>query len=216
MKRLATPRRRATVRAAPDPARSVFINCPFDPEYRPLFDAIVFATVSCKYVPRSALETGTVSDPRMDRIYDALSSSKYSIHDFSRCKGEGDNNLARFNMPLEFGIAFGKGYLKYNGRRLHDWLVLMPQGHFYKQCVSDLGAYDLLTHENTVRSVVQAVMSWLSTRADATVAVDPDKVMAKMKAFQVELEMLRTKWNETNVRWSDMVEAARAFAPRFS
>src|SRR6188508_2187931 len=53
MKRLATPRRRATVRAAPDPARSVFINCPFDPEYRPLFDAIVFATVSCKYVPRS-------------------------------------------------------------------------------------------------------------------------------------------------------------------
>jgi hypothetical protein len=216
MSRRAIPKRQQAVGLpSPDPARSVFINCPFDPEYRPLFDAIVFATVSCKYVPRSALETGTVSDPRMDRIYDALDSSKYSIHDFSRCKGEGDNNLARFNMPLEFGIAFGKGHLKYKGRRLHDWLVLLPQGHFYKQCVSDLGAYDLFTHENTVRSVVQAVMSWLSTRDDATVAVDPDEVMLRVKDFQRELEVLRDKWSETNTRWTDIVATARRLAPQF-
>ncbi len=94
----------------------------------------------------------------MDRIYEALNSSKYSIHDLSRCKGEGDDNVARFNMPLEFGIAFGKGY-PHKGRRLHHWLVLLPKEHFYRRCVSDLGAYDLSTHDNTVKSIVQPVMS---------------------------------------------------------
>ena len=37
----------AKARKSPDPARSVFINCPFDAAYQPLFDAIVLTTVSC-------------------------------------------------------------------------------------------------------------------------------------------------------------------------
>lgn len=88
-----------------DPSKSVFINCPFDADYAPLFDAIVFATVCCGFMPRSALESGTVSEPRLARILQALFSSKYSIHDLSRCAGEGSDNLARFNMPLELGMA---------------------------------------------------------------------------------------------------------------
>ncbi len=80
------------------PQTSVFINCPFDDDYQPIFDSIVFATVACGFTPRSATETGTVSDPRMDRIREALFSSRYSIHDLSRCRGHGDANLARFNM----------------------------------------------------------------------------------------------------------------------
>src|SRR5947208_1882403 len=72
-----------------DPSKSVFINCPFDADYAPLFDAIVFATVCCGFIPRSALESGTVSEPRLSRILRALFSSKYSIHDLSRCTGEG-------------------------------------------------------------------------------------------------------------------------------
>lgn len=63
-----------------DPARSVFINCPFDEEYAPLFDAVVFATVCCGFIPRSALESGTVSETRVARIVRALVGSKYSIH----------------------------------------------------------------------------------------------------------------------------------------
>jgi hypothetical protein len=88
-----------------DPAKSVFINCPFDLDYAPLFDAIVFATVCCGFVPRCALESGTVSEPRVNRIIRALSNCKYSIHDLSRCTGEGSENFARFNMPLELGMA---------------------------------------------------------------------------------------------------------------
>lgn len=49
-----------------DPSKSVFINCPFDPEYAALFEAIVFATVCCGFVPRSALESGTIAEPRLN------------------------------------------------------------------------------------------------------------------------------------------------------
>ena len=60
---------------------SVFINCPYDREYQPIFDAIVFATVCCGFLPRRAIESGCTSVPSMDRITQAILLSKYSIHD---------------------------------------------------------------------------------------------------------------------------------------
>ncbi len=44
-------------------AGSVFINCPFDNEYWPTFEAVVFTVVACGFTPRCALEeldSGTV------------------------------------------------------------------------------------------------------------------------------------------------------------
>ena len=111
---------------AATPDSSVFINCPFDAQYTELFDAIVFATTCCGFLARSALESGTVAEPRMTRIAKALLSSKYSIHDLSRCTGQGGENFARFNMPLELGIAMGRRISE--GEDAHDWLILVPQG----------------------------------------------------------------------------------------
>jgi hypothetical protein len=50
----------------------VFINCPFDPVYAKSFDAIVFATVCCGFTPRSAMESGSVGEPRLARITRAI------------------------------------------------------------------------------------------------------------------------------------------------
>src|ERR1700761_8390529 len=94
-----------------DPSKSVFINCPFDADYALLFYAIVFATICCGFIPRSALESGTVTEPRLSRILRTLFSSKYSIHDLSRCTGEGSDNMARFNMPLELGMAMARRFM---------------------------------------------------------------------------------------------------------
>jgi hypothetical protein len=165
-----------------DPSKSVFINCPFDTDYAPLFDAIVFATVCCGFIPRSALESGTVSEPRLTRILRALFSSKYSIHDLSRCTGEGSDNIARFNMPLELGMAMARRFIAPANE--HDWLVLVPSGHTYARFVSDLMAYDPVTHDGSVPSVVVAVMSWLATRADAIPPVTPKEVLALLPIFQ--------------------------------
>ena len=134
--------------ASPRRAESVFVNCPFDADYEQRLDAVILATVCCGFYPRSAIETGRASDLRLDRIREALFSSKYSIHDLSRCRGEGKKNLARFNMPLELGMAMTLRYVfeeQRDERYEHDWLVLVPSGHEYLEYVSDLGGIDPYT-----------------------------------------------------------------------
>lgn len=44
---------------------NVFINCPFDSDYKPLFDAMIFAIHDCGFVARCALEEGDTSQVRM-------------------------------------------------------------------------------------------------------------------------------------------------------
>src|SRR5580658_5029138 len=96
--------------ATPPYERSVFINCPYDPGFADLFHAIVFTVIAFGFVPRSARESEGEAETRIDRISETLAQCKYSIHDLSRFTGEGTGNLARFNMPLELGIAIALRY----------------------------------------------------------------------------------------------------------
>ena len=188
-----------------DPAKSVFINCPFDAEYAALFDAIVFATVCCGFTPRCALESGDVADPRLSRITGAIFSSRYSIHDLSRCKGEGDENFSRFNMPLELGIAMDCRFV--NPLEEHDWLVLVPSGHAYLRFISDLAAYDPAKYDGSLEGVVRAVVAWLSTRKDAIRPVTPRDVLAALPQFIKEKSRLEAVWGGPPP-WADVVRAA--------
>ena len=181
---------------AAEPAKSVFINCPFDAEYSTLFDAIVFATVCCGFMPRCALESGTVSEPRLARIPRAIFNSRYSIHDLSRCRGEGDENFARFNMPLELGMAMAKRFMDPVDE--HDWLVLVPRDHAYLRFISDLAAYD---------GVVTAVMAWLSTRKDAIPPITPTEALYALTSFTTEKAKLDAAWSG-QPPWPDIVLAA--------
>lgn len=191
------------------PETSVFINCPFDAEYAALFDAIVFATVSCGFMPRSALESGTVSEPRLERITRAIFNSKYSIHDLSRCRGEGDENFARFNMPLELGMAMARRLM--DPSEGHDWLVLVPRGHLYARFISDLAAYDPAVYDGSAESVVAVVMAWLSTRKNAVSLVTPAEVLSRLALFRSEKLKLEAAW-AGNTPWSDIVITAMKVA----
>ncbi len=68
-------------------ATSVFINCPFDAQYRPLFEAIVFAVFACGFRPRCALEIDDASQVRIDKIFKIIAECKYGVHDISRTEG---------------------------------------------------------------------------------------------------------------------------------
>jgi hypothetical protein len=195
---------------AADPATSVFINCPFDDTYARLFDALVFAVTCCGFLARSALESGNVAENRMNRIARAVFSSKYSIHDLSRCQGEGEQNIARFNMPLELGIAMGRRMA--HGEDQHDWLILVPEGHLYARFISDLAGHDPKTHNGTVESIVPKVMAWLATRRDAVYVPTPDQVLAALPAFEQRKRELLTQWRE-EVPWADQILAARECVP---
>ena len=72
---------------------NVFINCPFDPVYKPLFDAIAFATYDCGFVPRCALEEDNASQVRIDKIYSIIEVCRYGIHDISRIELDEDSGF---------------------------------------------------------------------------------------------------------------------------
>jgi hypothetical protein len=192
---------------------SVFINCPFDAEYKPVFDAIVFATVCCGFLPRCADETGNVAESRMRRITKAMLSSKYSVHDLSRCRGEGDANLARFNMPLELGMAMAQRFRGKSGETKHDWLLLVPQGHSYKKFVSDLAGYDVREHDGTPRSAVPPMMAWLATRTDAVCVPTPQAVLSELPALQAANRELDQRW-EGCAPWTDLIVASLSVAQK--
>jgi hypothetical protein len=182
-------------------AHSVFINCPYDAPFQPLFDAIVFAAICCGFLPRVAIESGDSSVLRMSRIADALAASRYSIHDLSRSKGEGPENLARFNMPIELGIAMG---LELAGSD-HQWVAIVP-GHSYDRFASDLGGFDLNRHDETPEGVILAVMQWLVTRPDAEAAPTPVQVVDGLGEFDSRLAILRDSW-AGKPPWVDIVQA---------
>jgi len=187
---------------------SVFINCPFDNEYLPLFDAIVFAVTCCGFIPRSALESGDVAELRIHRILRAMFASKYSIHELSRSHGEGDQNFARFNMPLELGMAMAR---RFETLENHDWLVLVPQGHTHQKFISDLSGYDPKGHDGSLEDIVRKVMAWLVTRPDATLSFTPVEVLAQLPAFQEGVKELRADWGD-DLPWAYLVAAAKNVA----
>ena len=83
------------------PSASVFINCPFDLRYQPLFEAIVFCVSACGFVPRCTLELTDAGEVRIENIYRLIDECHLGIHDISRTEVQGQPyGLPRFNMPL--------------------------------------------------------------------------------------------------------------------
>jgi hypothetical protein len=141
-----------------------------------------------------------------------MTNSKYSIHDLSRCKGEGDANLARFNMPLELGMALALRNASTNFVG-YDWLLLVPPGHVYKKFVSDLSGYDPEEYDGTAATAVPTVMSWLATRPDAVSTPKPKDVLKALPKFRDEVDRLHTVWLR-RPPWADLVCAAIDVATR--
>ena len=123
--------------------------------------------------------------------------------------GEGEQNLARFNMPLELGMAMARRFA--TTPEDHDWLVLVPNGHLHQKVISDLSGYDPKGHDGTLEDIVRKVMAWLVTRPDAAIAFTPGEVLAKLPMFQEQVQKLRADWGE-DLPWSYLVSAAKSIA----
>ena len=64
--------------------RNVFINCPFDDQYAPLFNATVFTVHVIGFLSRCALKASNAGQFRLIKILEIISQCKYSIHDLSK------------------------------------------------------------------------------------------------------------------------------------
>jgi hypothetical protein len=157
----------------------------------------MLCVVACGLEPRSALESGSASRSRMQRIGHALRESDYSIHDLTRAFGDLDQgNLARLNMPFEFGMAFLFAENATELGRDHEWCALLPESHPYGEFISDLAGYDLETHGGTPESIIPPVLSWLWTRDVGPQPPDlnPITLIGMMEELIVLVEAAERSW----------------------
>ncbi|HEV8598919.1 MAG TPA: hypothetical protein VGQ69_06135 [Gemmatimonadales bacterium] len=184
-KRLAKPR-------SPQFADCVFVNCPFDAEYWPIFEAIVFCILDCGFTPRSALEFTDSGEVRVHRLRDLIRSSKYAVHDLSRVELSDSSGMPRFNMPFELGLDLGARW--FGPRRLQSKRCLVLEGRQYAghKALSDIAGQDLSHHGNSPTNAIKSVRDWLQGASDRKTLPGPAMINARFAAFSAALPELAT------------------------
>jgi hypothetical protein len=152
-------------RPHPEYQRNVFINCPFDDAYTPIFEAIVFTIQASglrAMCARSRLNSGEV---RLHKIIEIIGDCRYSVHDLSRTELDQSSSLPRFNMPLELGIdlgcrAFGSGHDQ------KSFLIFDRDPFRFQTYISDIAGQDIVNHEDDPNRAIGRVRDWLRTETE--------------------------------------------------
>ena len=163
--------------------RSVFINCPFDPEYAPLLQAIAFCVTDLELFPRLAPENADNAANRLERILEIIRGSKYGIHDLSRCKAGAVGEYARLNMPFELGIDHGCRKFGAGTLQTKAILILEEVRYDYHKSLSDIAGWDIHAHGKDHIAAVRHVRNWLVRIAQAN-PVGPAKILGDYATFQ--------------------------------
>src|SRR3569833_2750228 len=119
----------------------VFINCPFDDDYRELFRALVFTILACGCRPRAACETDDGGQTRIAKLYDIIEDSRYGIRDISRTDLDSIHRLPRFNMPFELGIFLGARQYGKPEQRQKKALIFDIEPFRFQKFISDLAVW---------------------------------------------------------------------------
>src|SRR5437868_3214960 len=165
---------------------SVFVNCPFDPPFQSIFDAIVFAILRCGFAPRCALETDDASENRFAKIQKIIEECRYGIHDISRTETSGEPPLPRFNMPLELGVFLGAKRYGDDAQKRKRLLILDTERYRYQRFVSDIAGQDIHAHRNDPVEAIGAVTNWLRAQSRRTLP-GGKRVASDFARFQSEL-----------------------------
>ena len=141
--------------------RDVFVNCPFDASYKPIFNAIVFTVTRSGFRARCALETDNAADNRLAKICEIIGECRYGIHDISRTEADGDPPLPRFNMPLELGLFLGAK--RYGGRAQEPkcCIIFDRERYRFQRFISDIAGQDIHNHGSDVPTLIQELATWL-------------------------------------------------------
>lgn len=147
----------------PDYLNNVFINCPFDANYHPMFEAIVFAIHDCGFIARCAREEEDSGDIRFQKLIRIIEDCKYGVHDISKADLDVNTNLARFNMPLELGLFMGaQRYAAKEHHNKNKKILVMDSAQFrYQQFISDLSGTDISSHGNSADQAINIVRKFL-------------------------------------------------------
>lgn len=178
---------------------AVFINCPFDAEYKPLFEAMIFAVFHCGFVARSAQEIDDSGQVRIGKIFRIIDESRFGIHDISCTELDPVNQLPRFNMPLELGIFLGAMQYGPKRKRNRACLVLDREPYRYQKFVSDIAGQDIKSHGGSIEQIICKIRDWLSSSLDQNDRKVPSgsHIASRYKQFLRDLPMMCAPYSLT-------------------
>lgn len=185
----------------PSPARkrpyatSVFVNCPFDDMYQPLFRALVFVIEYCGFGVRCALEADDSGVTRAEKLLAIIAGSQFGIHDISRTESNAEG-LPRFNMPYEFGLFVGfkaSGAIK-QARKVV--LVLDRERYRYQKFLSDIAGQDIRSHADNPDTLIREVRNWLQNQT-ARQLHGAEFVSERYRVFCLEMPSLLATLRKT-------------------
>ncbi|MCK4764319.1 MAG: hypothetical protein KAW12_19120 [Candidatus Aminicenantes bacterium] len=174
----------------PDYKISVFINCPFDQEYSPIFQSLVFTVIDCGYIARCAREISDSGEVRIDKIVKIISGCKYGIHDISRTDLDKKNKLPRFNMPLELGIFLGAKRFGKSEQKKKICLILDSTPFRYQSFISDIAGQDIQAHNNKDTDVIKVVRNWLRSTPGRDTIPGGTEILKRYRQFTAELPVI--------------------------
>jgi hypothetical protein len=171
--------------------RSVFLNCPFDQRYRPLFRATVYTTLECGFFPRSALEVEDSGEERLRKIKRIIRSCRYGIHDISRIQLDPRTGFPRLNMSLELGLFLGAQEYGSGPQKQKRSLVLDTEQFRYQQFCSDIAGQDIRAHGDQPGRLIACVRAMLATALDGDARLPGEaKIRERYACFRAELPRL--------------------------
>lgn len=172
--------------------QNVFINCPFDDDYAPIFESIVFAINDAGFRPKCARERLDSSQVRLQKIIELISASRYSIHDLSRTTLDSATSLPRFNMPLELGIDLG--CKAFNPDCVDKSLLIFDSEQYrFQKFVSDLSGQDIHQHGNSAKAAVTHVRDWLRAESGRTDLPGGAAIYGRYEVFRTDLPEICSK-----------------------
>jgi hypothetical protein len=145
--------------------------------------AIAFCVIDLGFHVRIAPENADGAAARLDRILELVSSSKFGIHDLSRCKSDAADEYYRMNMPFELGIDHG--CRKFGTGTLIEKSILILEGesYEYQKALSDIAGWDIHSHGLDFQKAVRHVRNWLVSHAGAE-SVGAARILGDYATFQ--------------------------------
>jgi hypothetical protein len=170
--------------------RDVFVNCPFDREYNPLFRAIVFTIVRSGFRPRCALEADNAAENRFSKICAIIGDCRYGVHDISRTQASGRPRLPRFNMPLELGVFLGAQRLGDQPHRNKRCIIFDTERYRYQRFISDLAGQDIHAHADNVQTLIRELAAWLRDQSGDRKVPGGSAIARDFENFRADLPQI--------------------------
>ena len=156
--------------------KNIFINCPYDSDYREKVMAIIFTVLFLGFNPRMSIESLDSSDNRLNKIAVLIRESSSSIHDLSRMKSEKKKEIFRLNMPFELGFDYGCKIFSDEKHATKKILILEKEQYLAKQAISDINGFDIECHHDDVYKAITHVRNWIQNCNNLKNIVAPNKI----------------------------------------